>query len=394
MSKAIREKISYYNLSRIHAKAPKADFYLIIGQRGNGKTVGVLSYFLNKYKENKKRFCYIRRWDEDIKPYRAELLFTGYLNHVVESLFGAGFHIIYYRHKYYLCNDDNEKIDVIGYALSLSSVAHTKSVSYERVGYILYDEFIQMSGERSLPDELSKFDNTLSTIIRGDNAKEGVKIYMCANTVSKFSPYFIRFGIEINKVNQGDIITREFPIDEDEKQVLTIAFEYCAFNPEVSKTINKYTDSDMIKKGLWEIKKVDSIPAAPNSIIKEQLIFTIFEDQANVIVGCFLRREKWATLEVDPDILISKPVYHYREFLVLRTIERKSNYFHLSIEKSLSNHNYNDLNLMLQDIKEGCDIDFSRQLYSGRVFCDNMFTADYFYNSWVKFSRVSARDLL
>lgn len=392
MSKRIQEKIKYYNLTRLHNKAPNADFYLIIGQRGNGKTVGVLSYFLQKYKDTKKRFCYIRRWDEDIKPYRAELLFTGYLGSLIEQLFGAGYHVTYWRHKYYLCNADNEKIDVIGYALSLSSVAHTKSVSYERVGYILYDEFIQMASERQLPDELSKFDNTLSTIIRGEN--KDVKIYLCANTVSKFSPYFVRFGIEINKVNQGDIITREFPIDEDDKTVLRVAFEYCAFNKEVSKTINKYTDSDMIKKGLWEIKKVDSIPAAPNSMVSEKLIFTIYEDVANSIVGCFLRKEVWATLEIDPDIKLTKPVYHVREFLVIRTIERKSNYFHLSVEKSLSNHNYNDLTMMLDDIKEQCDIDFRRQLYSGRVFCDNMFTADIFYNAWVKFSRVSARDLL
>ena len=176
--------------------------------------------------------------------------------------------------------------------------------------------------------------------------------------------------------------------------MLRVAFEYCEFNKEVSKTINKYTDSDMIKKGLLEIKKVDSIPAAPNSMVSEKLIFTIYEDVANSIVGCFLRKEVWATLEIDPIIKLSKQVFHVREFLVIRTIERKSNYFHLSIEKSLSNHNYNDLTMMLDDIKEQCDIDFRRQLYSGRVFSDNMFTADIFYNAWVKFSRVSARDLL
>ena len=86
--------------------------------------------------------------------------------------------------------------------------------------------------------------------------------------------------------------------------------------------------------------------------------------------------------------------YHHREFLVLRTIERKSNYFHLSEEKSLNYHTYNDINLMLEDIKENCDIDFEHELYMGRVFCDNMFTADYFNNSWLRFGRVTARSLL
>lgn len=388
------KKIRYYSLDKLHNKAPNADFYLIIGQRGNGKTVGVLKHFLNEYKRTKKRFCYIRRWDEDIKRYRSELLFTGYLADYVREIFGEGFEIKYDNHKYYLINANGTKVDCIGYVLSLSAAAHTKSVSYERVGYLLYDEFIQMSGERQLPDELLKFDNTLSTIIRGENAKDGVKIYLCANTVSKFSPYFIRFGIEINKVNQGDIFIQKFPVDEDSKQFLTIALEYCEYNKEVSETINKYTNSEMIKKGSWEIPPTDSIPSAPNEVVNEKLLFTIYEDQANVIIGCFLRRSKWFSMELEPNTKLYYRKPHIREFLVLRTIERKSSYFHLSIEKSLNYHTYNDINIMLNDIKENTEIDFDHELYMGRVFSDNMFTADYFYNSWLKFGRVSARGLL
>ena len=384
----------FYSLDKLLGIAPDSDFYLIIGQRGNGKTVSCLKYCLDKYKADKTRFCYIRRWDEDIKAFRSELLFTGYMDQYVKKLFGEDFKIQYYRHKYYLVNGNGTKVDCIGYVLSLSAAGHTKSVAYENVGTIIMDEFIQMSGERQLQDELLKFDNTLSTIIRGDNVKNNIKVFLCANTVSKFSPYFIRFGIEINKVNQGDIITKNIPIDDDSKTVLKVALEYCAFNKEVSEDINKYTNSDMIRKGLWEIPKTDSIPAAPNEIAKEKLLFSVYEDQANVIVGCFLRRSKWSTLELDPVSKLHYTKDHIREFLVLRTIERKSNYYHLSIEKSLNYHTYNDINIMLSDIKENTEIDFDHELYMGRVFCDNMFTADYFYNSWLKFGRVSARGLL
>ena len=96
-----KTSIKYYSLTNLLNKAPKADFYLIIGQRGNGKTVGVVKHFLNEYKKTKRRFCYIRRWDEDIKAYRAELLFTGYLADYVRQIFGDGFEVQYYRHKYY-----------------------------------------------------------------------------------------------------------------------------------------------------------------------------------------------------------------------------------------------------------------------------------------------------
>ena len=149
----------------------------------------------------------------------------------------------------------------------------------------------------------------------------------------------------------------------------------------------------MIKSGKWEIPETDEIPTVPNSIIKEQLLFTIYSEEVNVTVGCFLRREKWAEL-IKNDQLLFVPKYHVREFLVLRTVDKKSSYFHLSKEKSLKYTDYNDLGIMLKDIKDQTDIDFDDELYRGRVFCDNCFTGDYFCNAWVKFGRVAARELL
>ena len=83
-----------------------------------------------------------------------------------------------------------------------------------------------MSGEQELKDELSRFDNTLSTIIRGDNTN--VVIWMLANTVSKYSPYFLRFGIDINKVEQGTIVNKEIRLETGD--ILKVALEYCEFN--------------------------------------------------------------------------------------------------------------------------------------------------------------------
>ena len=377
----------YWNILPLLGK--KADFNLVIGQRGNGKTYGVLKHFLKQYKKIGKRFCYIRRWKDDIPQYNMEQLFAPFSN-LIEELFGEGFSICYRNHKFYLVNDAGTKIDIIGYVLCLSSSHHTKSVSYTNVGYILFDEFIRMSGEQELKNELSRFDNILSTIIRGDNTN--VVVFMLANTVSKYSPYFLRFGIDINKVEQGSIIYKEIPLETGE--VLKIAFEYCEFNKAASETISKYSSNAMIKSGKWEIPETDDIPTVPGSTIKEQLLFTIYSEEVNVTVGCFLRKEKWAELLKDSDTLLSYPKYHVREFLVLRTVDKKSSYYHLSKQKSLKYTDYNDIGIMLQDIKDNCDIDFEDELYRGRVFCDNSFTGDYFCNAWSSFGRVAARDLL
>ena len=380
------KKSIYWNILKILGF--KADFNLVIGQRGNGKTFGVLKHFLECYKKTKKRFCYIRRWDEDIKAFRMEQLFAPFRN-VIDELFGEEFTIEYRNHKFYLVNGNGTKIDTIGYVLSLSSSHHTKSIAYTNVGSILYDEFIRMSGEQELKDELSRFDNTLSTIIRGDNTN--VVIWMLANTVSKYSPYFLRFGIDINKVEQGSILVKDIPLETGE--VLKVALEYCEFNEEASKKISKYSTNAMIKSGKWEIPETDEIPTVPGSKIREQLLFSIYSEEVNVTIGCFLRKEKWAELKPN-DQMLYVPEYHVREFLVIRTIESKSSYFHLSTEKSLKYTQYNDLGTMLQDIKDTTDIDFDDELHRGRVFCDNAFTGDYFINAWLKFGRVAARNLI
>lgn len=380
------KKSVYWLINKI--LATKADFMLVIGQRGNGKTFGVLKYFLEQYKKSGKRFAYIRRWDEDIKAYRMEQLFAPFRN-VIDEIFGEEFTIEYKNHKFYLVNGNGTKVDTLGYVLSVSSSAHTKSISYTNLGYILYDEFIRMTGEQELKDEMSRFDNTLSTLIRGDN--NNVKVFMLANTVSKYSPFFLRFGIDINKVEQGTITVKEIPLETGE--VLKVALEYCEFNEEASKKISKYSTNAMIKSGKWEIPDTDEIPTVPGSIIKEQLLFTIYSEEVNVMIGCFCRKEKWAEL-IKNDSLLYESKYHVREFLVLRTVERKSSYFHLSTEKSLKYTDYNDIGIMLQDIKDKTDIDFEDELYRGRVFCDNCFTGDYFCNAWSKFGRVAARNLL
>lgn len=380
------KKSIYWNPTKLINS--KADFMLCIGQRGNGKTYGILKYFLEQYKKTKKRFCYLRRWDEDVKAFRMEQLFAPFRN-LIDQLFGEEFSIVYSRHKFYLVNGNGTKVDTLGYVLSISSSAHTKSIAYTNVGFILYDEFIRMSGEQELRDEMSRFDNTLSTIIRGDNTN--VKVFMLANTVSKYSPFFLRFGIDINKIEQGSITVKDIPLETGD--ILKVALEYCEFNEEASKKISKYSANAMIKSGKWEIPETDEIPTVPGSIIKEQLLFTIYSEEVNVTIGCFLRKEKWAEL-VKNEVLLYEHKYHIREFLVLRTVDRKSSYFHLSTEKSLKYTDYNDLGIMLKDIEETTDIDFEDELYRGRVFCDNCFTGDYFCNAWIKFGRVAARNLL
>lgn len=378
-------KNKYYDTRPLLGK--NCDINLIIGQRGNGKTYGILKYALETCKEKKCRFAYIRRWADDIKGFRAENLFFP-LKKVVESLWGKGYYIQYYRHKYYLCNASGEKIDIIGYTLALSETSHTKSVAFTDVKIILFDEFIQMAGERALQDELLKYENTLSTIIRD---AQDVKVFLAANTVSKFSPYFPKYGFDINKVEQGSIVTNKFDMED---VILTVALEYCEYSEDIGKASSKYTTSNMITKGQWEIPPTDDIPHCETEVVKEKLLFSMLEPDTGVTVGMFLRTGKWNSLELDETVQCYYSKSHIRQFLVIRQIPGRSKYFHLTTDKSLDYHTYNDMKLMINDILDQTGIDVERELFMGRCFCDNMFTADYFYRCYQLYHRQGVRDML
>ena len=86
---------------------------------------------------------------------RQQEIFTSFLNLANE----------YKNHKFYLVNSEDTKIDVLGYAISLSDTTHNKSISFEKVTRIIMDEFIPLPGEHPMVDEIARFENNLSSII-------------------------------------------------------------------------------------------------------------------------------------------------------------------------------------------------------------------------------------
>ena len=390
-----KPKIRHYTLDKIYRLCPKGDVFIIFGQRSGGKTTAVLKDAVDEYiaSKNTNRFVYMRRWNDDIKAFRMEQLFTDHLGDYIVEKFGAGYRVDYYRHKFYLVNPDNVKVDILGYAISLSDTTHNKSIAFEKVTRIM-DEFIPLQGERPMLGEIDRYENNSSSIIRGKNAENGVRIYLLANTVSKYSPYFLKYGIPVNQINPGDIKVNEFKIDEENKIYETVAFEYCEVIEEISNQQKKFARNKMITSGAWDIPEITEYPEAPGEVAEEKLLFTIYDDNIDITIGCFYRNSYYQIMKQDEATMLYYPEKFRREFLILRTVDTKSSYFHLSKDKTLDYNNYNDLNLMLKEIEEGTGISFKNELYMGRVYCDNAFTADFFYNAYMRFSRVSARDLL
>ena len=114
-----------------------------------------------------------------------------------------------------------------------------------------------MSREGYLPDEFVTFMNTISTIVR---YRDNVKIFMCGNTVNKYSPYFDEMGIKILDMEKGEI--RPYAYGDSDR--IKIVVEY-------ADSVNKTKDSDiyfafdnpklkMIMGGDWELAQYPHFP--------------------------------------------------------------------------------------------------------------------------------------
>lgn len=366
--------------------AKKGDINVIWGQRSNGKTYSYLKYALENFRDTGRTFVYVRRWAEDINVKNMAKLMSPL---PIEDIFGIGYSVEFARGAFMLKSEDaDEEPKTMGWAISLNQVAHTKSQTFIGAQIVILDEFLQLKSERVLRDEFDAWNQTLSTILRTTN---DARIFILGNSVSKYSPYFTPYGIDPNAIKQGEI--KEINLPNEEGNPTKVVAEWCAFNKKVGQRTSKYVrGSKMAVRGSWEIEEVANIPHCDNERATETLLCTIFDSVMNINLGIFVRRATWYTFETQNYMTIQVP--HIREFLVIRQTDRKSSYYHLTTVKDLTYGSWSDLPLMFKDIEENCDIDIVRELKMGRVYCEDSFTGDYFYHSYVAYMKVSTRDLL
>ena len=290
-------KEKFYSIERIMREVPDALYYMIIGERSNGKTFSVLEYALKDYLANGNQLAVIRRWEEDLKGKRGQDLFTSafcenpFKGNYLKTLSKGEYNDFFlYSGKWYLqrkkANGEVEKRDTRPFAFrfALTSGEHDKGTSYTGVKTILFDEFL--TNKYYLPEEFKLFMGTVSTIIRtGEDGKENqdVKIFMCGNTVNKYSPYFAEMGLtNINKMKKDVIDVYDYG-----DSGLRVAVEYSSF-PGGKKKSDKYFAFDnpslkMITSGEWEISVY---PHKPVDFFVTDIAFYYFIQFAGETLQC------------------------------------------------------------------------------------------------------------
>lgn len=119
----------YYSYNRILSFNAFLNF--LIGERGVGKTYGAVKFVTKEFIKKGHQFVYLRRYKSDLKQ-SIPTLFTSLItnnefpDYVLTSK-GSNLYI-------------NEKI--AGYGFTLSTAQDLKSANFDKVKYIIFDEFI------------------------------------------------------------------------------------------------------------------------------------------------------------------------------------------------------------------------------------------------------------
>lgn len=256
-------KDKFYSIRHLIQLHPDAHYYVVYGQRSNGKTYSTFDYCLEDYFKSGHQFAYIRRWKEDIKQSKMNQLFSGLIRDGKIKKYSKGKYedVLYYGRAFYLIgyqeitkeDGTTERKRILSekpfcYVYILTEEEHDKGFESPEIFNIVFDEFIARG--RYLPDEFIVFQNVLSTIIR---LRDNIKIFMLGNTINRYSIYFNEMGLSnIQKQKIGTIDVYNYG-----ESGLKVVVEYSDIEAK-KKRSDVYFAFDnpklqMITRGNWEI---------------------------------------------------------------------------------------------------------------------------------------------
>ena len=198
------KKKNYVSAKKV--KSIQADYILLLGERANGKSYCVKNILITECYKRDIEFIYLRRYDLDVKDSVAVNYFADVP--VYEITAGEYSCIDVFRKGIYFANVDEEtgrtiRGKKIGHCHALSGAEHYKSLSFPKVEYIVYEEFISVDGHYLYQEAESKLQHYVSTIFRHRRGK----VYLIGNTISRICPYMREWGLErgLRTQKQGEI---------------------------------------------------------------------------------------------------------------------------------------------------------------------------------------------
>ena len=275
---AKKKKKKYWDGRQVLKENPHARYIFALGGRSCGKTYSTLKISLEDVVAGKGMFAYIRRHRENIKQSKIKELFGP---QDIKGITNGRFNRISYWQGFFyfeLWEPDEETgimvrtlkdPEPIGVAVSINTWEGDKGqdIGAAHGGFknIIFDEAV--TGQTYLSDEFQKFKNVISSLVR-DRTDQDTKIWLLANPLSKWCPYFPELGIskEMRK-EPGHRYTISYPDTE-----MQTVFEYIAGNEDDGITKDSVYDtffafpnssskSKSITSGFWELDDAEHLPS-------------------------------------------------------------------------------------------------------------------------------------
>lgn len=278
----------YFDVRRIMDAYPGCHYYMVFGERSNGKTYSALDFALeNAAKKRPEQFAYVRRYDEDIRKRTMTNLFAAHeKNGRIQKMFPDWQYVDFTAGEFRLARNTSERKTTeynkspLGYAFALNTWERTKGSSYPYVTTIIFDEFL--SRANYLPNEFVAFQNLISSIIRD---RDDVRIIMLGNTVNKYCPYFGEMGLNhVLKQIQGTTDVYRYG-DSDLRVAVTYAESGRTQGGKASDVYFAFDNPQlkMITSGAWEIAVY---PRLPQKYEKSDVVATFYiEFEREVVAG-------------------------------------------------------------------------------------------------------------
>lgn len=227
----------------------------IAGGKGNGKTYGIILYYLKQRMETGRPLRYLRRYRESIAPKALQSLCRPHKQTLINLSGGKFNDFQYFQNRFWLIRrDDSGKIvekdrQPFIIASALNTVEANTGADEGECSAVFYDEFL--SREKELSDEF------YNLMIFHNNCTRNRTGYYCplilvGNTVTRDSSLITNFGVNMYDLKKGEIT-----VVKNSKKEPVIVFEYCAevqIMQESADTYYKRFENDRIKmiyKGDW-----------------------------------------------------------------------------------------------------------------------------------------------
>lgn len=209
-------------------------------------------------------------------PKNIQTLFDPHIP-LIKELTGGEWNCIFYRaNEFRLAYYDDEEGKITNKddtpfctTRAVNTWETTKGADLGHISLICFDEF--MTRNAYIRDEFICFANLCSSIIRD---RKDCIIYMLANTVNQYCPYWEEFGIEdVTQMEQGEIRVYTYPNSK-----MKLAIEYCSpaiTTKEVNENFFAFENAQLavIQSGAWEMAQY---PRPPYRIYDEDIKYRFY----------------------------------------------------------------------------------------------------------------------